>query len=339
MTAMNTSKIIHKVAIIGCGSISANHANAILAAGPEICALCDVNTENARKLQERFNLENVPVFEDYKEMIERVRPDSVHICTPHYLHAPMTIFALERDINVLCEKPLCISEEQLCDLRNAAKASKGKLGVCHQNRYESAMKALKEMCRDGVQGAFGHVVWKRDEDYYLSGEWRGKWDTEGGGVMINQALHTLDIMQWLCGMPDYVTANVSNDHLKGVIEVEDTASALFEYENGASFNFFATTSADASFPVMIRLRLENGDLVNAENKLITRNGELFPYADDKTVLGKSVWGMGHLTLISDFYRCIDEGESFPIGIDEAEKVVRLILSVYRSGGQKTQVIK
>ena len=79
-------------------------------------------------------------------------------------------------------------------------------------------------------GALGIVSWNRDEKYYASGEWRGKWDTEGGGVMINQAIHTLDLLQWICGMPVCVTAHVSNDSLQGIIEVEDTASALFECE-------------------------------------------------------------------------------------------------------------
>lgn len=335
---MDTPKKVYRVAVIGCGSISANHVNAIIKSGNTLCALCDVNYANAKKLMDKFGLENLPVYENYQKMIDEVRPDSVHVCTPHYLHAEMTVYALEKGVNVLCEKPVCMRPDELDTLRRTATKSSAKLGVCQQNRYEKSMLTLKELCKDGVSAAFGHVVWKRDADYYLSGEWRGKWDTEGGGVMINQALHTLDIMQWLCGMPDFVTANVSNDHLKDVIEVEDTACALFEYENKPSFNFFATTSADASFPVMIRLRLPSGDFINAENDLITQNGNVIYSTQKGEVIGKSVWGMGHLTLIKDFYRCLTEGEDFPIGLEEAEKVVRLILSMYKSCGKKIPVI-
>lgn len=336
---MNEHKKVYRVAIIGCGSISANHASALVNAGQNVCALCDVDLTKANKLKERFSLDDAKVYEDFRVMIETEKPDCVHICTPHYLHAPMIVYALERDINVLSEKPLCISMEQLTEIRLAAKASKASLGVCQQNRYEAAMQTLKNIAdTEGIRSAFGHVVWCRDEGYYASGEWRGKWDTEGGGVMINQALHTLDIMQWLCGMPDYVTAHISNDHLKGVIEVEDTASALFEYKNGPSFTFFATTAADADFSVMIRLRLENKDSINAENKLITRNGKIVDHVDNSEVLGKSVWGMGHKTLINDFYKCLGDKTPFRLGLDEAEKVVRLILSMYRSNGERIEIL-
>lgn len=330
----------YRVAIIGCGSISANHASAIIDAGHTVCALCDIDTSKAEKLKERFNLENAVIYEDFREMIENERPDSVHICTPHYLHAPMIVYALERNINVLSEKPLCISIEQLEQIRAAAKNSTAALGVCQQNRYEGAMQALKEIAEtEGIKSAFGHVVWCRDEAYYASGEWRGKWETEGGGVMINQALHTLDIVQWLCGMPDFVTAHTSNDHLKGVIEVEDTASALFEYKDGPAFSFFATTAADADFSVMVRLRLKNNDTINAENSLITRNGKIVSYTPTKEILGKSVWGMGHKILIRDYYKCLEEGTPFRLGLSEAEKVVRLILSMYKSNGERIEVLE
>lgn len=336
---MNETVKNYRVAIIGCGSISANHASALIAAGQTVCALCDINSENANKLKNRFSLENAKIYEDFRVMIENEHPDCVHICTPHYLHAPMIVYALERNINVLSEKPLCISMEQLEEIRTAAKASTAQLGVCQQNRYEGAMLAIKDIvANEGVRSAFGHVVWRRDEEYYASGEWRGKWDTEGGGVMINQALHTLDIMQWLCGMPDYVTAHISNDHLKGVIEVEDTASALFEYKDAPAFTFFATTAADADFSVMVRLKLQNGDSINAENKLITKNGAIVIHQTTEEVLGKGVWGMGHRVLIKDFYKCISEGTPFPIGLCEAEKVVRLILSMYRSNGERIKVL-
>lgn len=336
---MNEAVKNYRVAIIGCGSISANHASALIDAEQTICALCDIDTEKARKLKERFSIDSAVIYEDYRAMIEDEHPDCVHICTPHYLHAQMIVYALERNINVLSEKPICISMEQLEDIRKAAKSSNAQLGVCQQNRFEGAMQALKDITKtEGVRSAFGHVVWCRDEDYYASGEWRGKWDSEGGGVMINQALHTLDIMQWLCGMPDFVTAHVSNDHLKGVIEVEDTASALFEYKNGPAFTFFATTAADADFSVMVRLRLNNNDAINAENKLITRNGQIVSYTPTKEILGKSVWGMGHKLLIRDFYKCLTDKTPFRLGLDEAEKVVRLILSMYKSNGERIEIL-
>ena len=184
-----------RVALVGCGSISGNHLGGILAAGQTVCALCDIDPAQAKKKAEKFGLTEAEIYTDYTEMLDCEKPDAVHICTPHYLHAPMIIEALGRNIHVLCEKPLCISIEQLEKIREAAGISSAQLGVCHQNRWKPSMKELRRLAQVGVKGAFGSVVWNRDEDYYKSGAWRGSWAEEGGGVMINQALHTLDLLQ------------------------------------------------------------------------------------------------------------------------------------------------
>ena len=224
-------KKVFRVAVVGCGAICGNHINGILSAGQNVCALCDIDESHALSVAEKFSLDP-KIYTDYIGMLDTEHPDSVHICTPHYLHAQMCIEALKRNINVLCEKPLCISKQELESIIKAANESSAQLGVCLQNRYEPAILKLRELAGDDPVGALGIVSWKRDEKYYASGDWRGKWATEGGGVMINQAIHTLDLLQWICGMPAYVTAHLSNDSLQGIIEVEDTASALLECENG-----------------------------------------------------------------------------------------------------------
>ena len=226
----------YNVGIIGCGAISKNHIKAILSAGLDLCALCDVLPEKAEQAIEKHSLAGARVYTDYREMLDQEKPYAVHVCTPHHLHAEMCIAALERNVHVLCEKPLCISLDQLESVRSAAEKSKAQLGVCHQNRYEPNMLRLYEMTRNGVRGGVGNVAWKRDEAYYNSAPWRGTWRCEGGGVMINQALHTLDIMQWVCGMPKYVTAHTATDHLASVMETEDTAMARFTCEDGTVFH-------------------------------------------------------------------------------------------------------
>ena len=102
-----------RIAVIGCGSISGNHINAIIGSGNQICALCDIVPEHAQERIEKFELGNVPVYTDYVELLDKEKPDAIHICTPHYLHAEMVIAALGRGINVLCEKPLATTMEQL----------------------------------------------------------------------------------------------------------------------------------------------------------------------------------------------------------------------------------
>ncbi len=331
------SKPIRRVALIGCGSIAGNHLSGIQKAGKTVCALCDIEPSHAQKYIEKFQLGDIPVYTDYVQMMEKEQPDCIHICTPHYLHAPMAIAALERGIHVLCEKPLAISHAQLAALEAAVKNSQAYLGVCHQNRYEPTMLRLKKMTEAGVRAGFATVVWKRDEKYYRSGAWRGTVEQEGGGVMINQALHTLDLMQWLCGEPKTVQAHISNDTHRGQIEVEDTATALFKTESGVGFHFFATTSAAADFAPQLHFVLSSGEKITAENHLLCVNGELLPVEAQGETLGKTVWGDGHRMLIADFYRCVEEGVPFPIDFTEGAKVIRLILGMYQSDGEQIEV--
>ena len=326
-----------RVAVIGCGAISGNHISAILAAKQTVCALCDVDLSHAKSAAERFELGDVPLYTDYRELLEKEAPDTIHICTPHYLHAEMSVAALKKNIHVLCEKPLAISMEQLAAVRAAAKESQAQIGVCLQNRYEKNILRLYEFAQQGVSAAGSFVLWKRDKSYYDSGSWRGTWEQEGGGVMINQALHTLDMLQWMCGMPAFVTSHISIDHLKGEIEVEDTASALFETADGTRFNLFATTASGADFPIQHWLKLKNGDLVTGGNFTVTLNNQTLPPPKREEGIGKTEWGNGHKTLIADFYDCLHTDRPFPINAEEGGKVVQLILGMYTSNGERIAV--
>ena len=155
--------------------------------------------------------------------------------------------------------------------------------------------------------------------------------------MINQALHTLDMLQWMCGMPAFVTSHISNDHLKGEIEVEDTASALFETADGTRFNLFATTASGADFPIQHWLKLKNGDLVTGGNFTVTLNNQTLPPPKREEGIGKTELGNGHKTLIADFYDCLHTDRPFPINAEEGGKVVQLILGMYTSNGERIAV--
>lgn len=328
---------VFRVALVGCGVISGKHLEAILAAGQKIVALCDPEPEKANKRALSHGLTGVPVFTDYEKMLDEVHPDIVHICTPHDLHAPMTITALDRGIHVLCEKPLAISEEQLQAILAAERKSSALLGVCHQNRYEPNMRKLKEMSEtDCPVAGYANVVWKRDAAYYASAAWRGTKAHEGGGVLINQAIHTMDIMQWVFGMPEAVTARVSNDFHQGEIEVEDTAICTFEGKNGILWQFFATTAGSDDFPVQLNLSLASGKLVEAQNHQFTVDHRVLSGEDD-TGSGKWVWGNGHKALIADFYQHVRENRPFWLNGAEGAKVIRMILAAYRSNGARVRI--
>ncbi len=323
-----------KSAIIGLGAISSVHYQAILGAGGEVVAVCDCDPARLEAFREKTACP-AAAYTDYKEMLAKECLDAVHICTPHHLHADMTVDALAAGCHVLCEKPLCIKEEDIDRIIGAEAVSGKQVAVCLQNRYNASNLAAMD-CLGGRPAAAGHgtVVWNRDAAYYASGDWRGKWETEGGGVMINQALHTLDLLIWYMGMPDSVQATCENRRLAGVIEVEDTASALFRYRDGRMFNFYASNASSADFPVLVNLVSADGKKLAALSDALTVNGTPLDLCAAGEHVGKAVWGTGHARLVQDFYTCIEEGRPFAIDAIEGAKVVRAILAMYRSNGQE-----
>ncbi|MBQ3127128.1 MAG: Gfo/Idh/MocA family oxidoreductase [Clostridia bacterium] len=317
-----------KTAIIGCGVIGRLHAR-VIPNYAELAAVCDVNPAAMEICPD------LPHYTDYRQMLDEICPDSVHICTPHYLHADMIVDALSRGIHVLCEKPLCIREEDIPRILAAEAASGAQLGVCLQNRYHPANRAVREYLGGGcAEMGIGQVSWHRDAAYYASGDWRGKWATEGGGVLINQALHTLDLMQWFCGMPEQLTAAIANLTLQNEIEVEDTASLIAA--GGAAFNFYASIGAVRDCPVEITLRA-GGEWIKVMPSGVLFGDRYVDCADLGKQLGKACYGTGHTALIGDWYDCLASGRKFAIDGTEGAKVVRLILAAYRSRGEWVKV--
>lgn len=325
-------------AIIGLGVIGKVHASLAVAKGNEIVALCDTDESRALYAKEAW-AKDAEIYTDYKEMLAKAKPDVVHICTPHYLHADMVIEALSRGVNVLCEKPLCIRYEDIGRILTAEEASSAILGVCHQNRYLAPNLFAKDYLKDKtLLAAHGSVVWKRDAAYYAKDAWRGKWETEGGGTLINQALHTLDLTMWFSGDPEAVLATTANLTLKNEIEVEDTVFARFEGD--VPFTFLGTNTAAADLPVQITLHLSDHTVLTVLPSTVLINGVPVPSASvNKKSYGKECYGSGHETLIADFYACAKEGRRFPIDGREGARVIRLILAAYESvkNGQKTKI--
>ena len=321
-----------KIAIIGAGVIGRVHAEALSMLGTPAVALCDLERARAEELRDLF-APNASIYTDWKIMLDEIAPDTVHICTPHYLHAPMIIEALGRDINVLCEKPMCIKESEIDEVLEAEARSKATLGVCHQNRYNTINRVLKDLLADKkILGACGSVVWERTADYYNSAAWRGTKDMEGGGALINQALHTLDLLIWLCGEPESVRAAEGNLTLNGVIEVEDTIALRCFGKTG--FSFLATVGGACSFPVELNFMLEGNKHLLVLPESIYLDGEQIANEKMLLPLGKGCYGDGHILLIRDYYRAIASKEEFAISGKEAAKVMRVILSAYKSAEGK-----
>ena len=326
-----------KVSVVGCGNISGTHLPILQSLnGVEISSVVDIRRERADLAAEKYGCR---AFYDFDEMLLKDRPDSIHICTPHYLHTEMAVKALEKGINVLCEKPCAITKNEIVRLKEAAFKSTALFGVCFQNRYNACVKKTKAIIESKKLGALiaesGRVCWFRDRAYY-SDDWHGKKATEGGGVLVNQAVHTADLLRYLCASKvKSVQGHIFNDSLKGVIEVEDTALVRYEFENGVVAVLSATNAFPINADVTIELYFESG------NKLYLEGANLYLFKKDGEVLrltepekesfsGKSYWGNGHAALIEDFYRCIREKKPFSIDVCEGTKASEEFLLAYES---------
>ena len=285
--------------IVGYGCIGPVHAISIKHTEcATVYAICDIVKERADKGAEEYGAK---AYYDYDECLKDENIDVVHICTPHYLHFEMVKKALEAGKQVVCEKPVTMKKEEFKLLYENYDITK--VFPIIQNRTNDCIVKMRELIAENdygkLKGAKGFVTWHRDETYYNSEEWRGKKATEGGGALINQSVHTLDLMMLFCGKAKCVEATMKNYSLKGVIEVEDTVDAYIQYENGATGIFYATNAYAGHTDPLVEVVFENARLTYNERKLFV-DGKLV-CEDGSGYLGKIYWGKGHANTISDFY--------------------------------------
>ncbi|MBP5301127.1 MAG: Gfo/Idh/MocA family oxidoreductase [Victivallales bacterium] len=332
-----------KVGIIGCGRISRFHGMPA-AAQPnvELCAVCDLVPARAKQMAKLFGARKT--YTDYKEMIRKEKLDVVHICLPHYLHAPVAIEAMKLGCDVLTEKPMAISMEQAEEMVKTAKKTKRKLGVIFQNRYNAGSQLVKQCLESGrlgaVKAAKCNVTWYRSNEYYTETDWKGTWDKEGGGAIIDQAIHTLDLMCWFIGYDiQEIECSMANRAHKGVIEVEDSAEGLITFKNGVRASFWAMNYYSHDSQVEIELSCENGiATIRAEEGTVRLNdGRVFTAAPNPSEVfnyggGPSYWGASHYKEISDFYQCLAAGKQPPITGEEILSTThKMVMAVYDSG--------
>lgn len=328
-----------KVALVGCGAIAPNHLGALVSNDMlEIVALCDVKKERAEKKAEEYSLSS-RIYTDYDEMLSSEELDSVHICTPHYLHAPMTLAALKKNINVFLEKPACINRDEIRAMLEAEENSEATVCVCFQNRLNPSTALAEKIINEdgGAIHAYGTIFWQRNEGYYVSSGWRGSMATEGGGVMINQAIHTIDLMCQFLGTPRSVCATVSNHHLKGVIDVEDSAEGIIYFDEGKQANFYFTTSYPGKETTTISISTKN-------HRIDIKSPDV--YVDDEKICdpslvsdycGKECYGNGHKYLIKKFYDALLAKKPAPISLSSAQYALRVLLASYESKDNPIQI--
>lgn len=309
-----------KLCIVGFGAIGKLHAEHIVSTeNAQLYAVCDIQKDSLDKASEKYD---VVTYNDYDTCLDDENIECVHICTPHYLHFEMIEKALAKGKYVVCEKPVVMTKEELDKLYNLQGADR--VCVVMQNRLNPCVIKMKEIISSGILGGVkaikGIVTWERDADYYGSSPWRGKWATEGGGVLINQSIHTLDLMCYLAGEVNNVRSVMSNFSLPS-IEVEDSCMARLEFKSGAVGVFFATNAYGANSPVELEVSLQKCKMRYIDGKLYV-NGE-FAEEDARTVIGKNYWGMAHRKIFEKFY---NDGICF--GIDDVKNTMKTMFSMY-----------
>ena len=320
------------VGVIGCGMISGNHFHALeKLESVELRAVCDIDEE---KLKKAMDVQRVEGYTDWHALISRDDIDAVHVCVPHYLHAEMSVSALRAGKHVLCEKPMGVSLKEARAMEAAALESGKTLTICFQNRYNGASKRMKEVIDSGelgrIQGGSAFVTWNRAEPYYQNSPWRGKWATEGGSVLINQAVHTLDLMRWLAGDLKLKDCTMSAKRLAETIETEDTCDMLLTNGAGGRFLFYASNCGANNLPVQMHLLFEKGEIHLDGARLTIKSAKDTVFEDYTTALtvGKDYWGSGHGPFIEDFYRRIRAGVPPFVTPADALETTRLLEEAY-----------
>ena len=319
--------------IVGYGAIGPIHAKAIADSDyAKLYAVCDCIPERADK---GAGLYNARAMYDFEEMLTDENIDVVHICTPHYLHKDMAIKALTSGKNIVLEKPVSMTISEFSQLKEFYKTCDKKACAMFQNRTNASIRMMKDLIDNDktlgkMLGISGFVTWSRNEAYYNSEDWRGKWTTEGGGVLINQTIHTLDLIDWLGGGIKSVKSSMSNKNLS-MIEVEDTVDALFVMNNGCHGVFFATNNFGVDSSVKIEITFENAILRYADSRLYKITDDVEILANDtQAEAGKAYWGNGHRYVINQFYNALINNSDDYMDLTTAFHSAKAMFAIYRT---------
>ncbi|MEI8342338.1 MAG: Gfo/Idh/MocA family oxidoreductase [Verrucomicrobiota bacterium] len=345
MTSGNTIRL----GIIGLGNMGLVHAKNILGGAVPGLQLTAVADRNPARLHE---FDGLLCFEDATALISSGAVDAVLIATPHYSHTPLGIAVLKAGLHLLVEKPISVHKQDCEELIAAYRPDSGQIFAAMFNqRTDPRYRKLKELLNDGTLGAVQRINWSitdwfRTEYYYQSGDWRATWSGEGGGVLLNQCPHNLDLWQWLFGMPERVTARCQIGRYHK-IEVEDSVTAILEYASGVQ-GVFVTTTGEAPGTNRLEVAGDNGRVVISNEQpglIFTRNERptsLFSKEAKSGFVKPDVWnvtipvsgtGEQHTGILKNFAAAIRGEESLIApaqeGVYSVELANAMLLSSFR----------
>jgi predicted dehydrogenase len=335
-----------KCGIIGCGVIAPSHIESYINLdNVEVTRVCDLVAEKATAIAERYNI--LQVDTDYQAMLNDAEIDCVSVCTDHGSHAEIVVEALKHGKHVLCEKSLGISHECL-DAMAEAHQNHPELafGGIFQHRFEKTNRYIKSLIDNGSFGTITNinlnVTTLRTDAYYNADDWRGTWAQEGGSLLINQAIHFIDLINWFSGGVSELYASCENMTHQATIETEDSAAIILKFRNGILGTVTATASSVEPWRQVIAISGTQGYVEMLNNEVIHHrfapselNDEvalqLQQCKDEKTIASnKDYYGEGHPAQIKDFIAAIREKRQPFVSGTSASSTVEIVLGCYRS---------
>src|SRR5712664_4546148 len=328
-----------RIGLIGGGNITETHARAARAIpGAEISAIHGTNAEKIARLCREHG--GTP-YQDFDAFLRHRPMELVIIGSPSGLHAAQGIAAARHGLHVLAEKPIEISIARADSLIEAAKQSKVQLGVIFQDRMKPHIRQLKSWLDQGLLGrpiiVDARVMWYRPPEYYSNSRWRGTFALDGGGALINQGVHTIDLLLWLLGEVARVQARTAT--LLHKIEAEDTAAAIFEFDSGALGIFHATTAAYPGYPRRVEISGSEGTVILEHDRIIAANLrnppasaiESAPLDENLSSSTATVSDFrGHQSVLEDFLQAIQQNRAPACDGIEGRRSLALIEAIYRA---------
>jgi UDP-N-acetyl-2-amino-2-deoxyglucuronate dehydrogenase len=335
-----------RFAVIGCGRIAPKHAESIVALEEaELVAVCDIVPEKAQAFADKYGAKP---YTSYEEMLEQEDLDVVTIATESDLHAPIGIAAAKAGKHVMVEKPMAMTLESADELIRTCHEAGVKLAVIHQNRFNKSVKIMREALEAGRFGNLTHgqatVRWNRDDNYYSQAPWRGT-KLQDGGVLMNQSIHNIDLLQWTFGPVESVFGYTRTAMRK--IEMEDVGCAVIKFKSGAigiieaastiypknieeTLNIFGETGSVIIGGIAVN-RIETWEFPNSEEE----KQQIF---DGQESDPPNVYGFGHREIIGDMIEAIREDRVPAIPGEEGRKALEIILAIYKCQETKEPVV-
>lgn len=334
-----------RYALIGCGRISPNHIAAAKANGLEFVAICDINPQNMHDKILKYELDPIHTYTNYKEMLEKEKPELVAICTESGKHAVIALDCIDAGCNIIIEKPIALSLSDADDIIRRGREKGVVVCANHQNRFNKSVQKIRDAVDKGRFGKMfygtAHIRWCRDWEYYSRADWRGTWEQDGGALM-NQCIHNIDLLRWMMGNEVDTVVGMTDRLNHEYIEAEDLGIALVKFKNGSYGIIEGTTDIyPKNLEETLYLFGQKGT-IKAGGTSVNRIEEWrFSDAldDPEEVMRQfhenppNVYGFGHTPLYADVIDAIKNHRDPYVTAEDGRRALELVLAIYKSAAE------